>query len=91
MKGKRRLAAGLLCAVLLVSLAAPASAHGRRGHGHHSGYDWSTQEDISCFPYESCAAFGRHLHRGVTYCGYDYEHGPCPFTEEHCYGHHGCY
>ena len=67
---KRTLALILACAAAL-ALMVPALACG--GHGRHHG----RQTQVTVCPVSGCEAAGRHVHNGVTYCGYAHESGVC--------------
>lgn len=78
MKRRNRLAAGLLCAVLAAALVIPAAAHGcHGGRRQRRVYTPPVQVSVTVCPYEDCGEAGRHLHDGVTYCGYGHESGYC--------------
>lgn len=80
MKRMRRLAVGLLCALMTAMLIVPAAAHGCHGgrnRGHHSGYARNVQTTVTVCSYKDCAEAGRHTHNGVIYCGYSHDTGVC--------------
>lgn len=74
MQRKKKLAVGLLCAVLAAALAVPAYACG--GHGHHRARQ-VYQTQISLCSVEDCALSGRHIHDGTVYCGFAHTDGYC--------------
>lgn len=75
MKKPSRLAAGLACALLAALLILPASAHGCHGGRRH--YSRPVQATVTVCAYEGCGLAGRHVHDGVTYCGYAHGTGVC--------------
>ena len=64
----------LLCALALALLTLPVSAHGHHGGGCHGQ---RVQRAVAVCQAEGCAAAGRHVHGGVSYCGYPHESGVC--------------
>ena len=75
---KSRLLAAAMCAVLAAMLIVPVSAHGHHGGwGRHSGYRQQVQTSVTVCPYEDCTEAGRHIHDGLTYCGYGHGSGVC--------------
>lgn len=70
---KKQLAAGFLALMMLGLLSVSALAHG--GHGR-SAYRARTVSCAVC-TLEDCETAGRHLHDGVTYCGYAHADGIC--------------
>lgn len=75
MKKPSRLAAGLVCALMAALLILPASAHGC--HGGRRQYSRPVQTAVTVCAYEDCDLAGRHVHDGVTYCGYAHGTGVC--------------
>ena len=69
----KRVAAFLLAASIVT---VPAFAH---GHGGAKGHRVWTAEPTTytVCPLDSCEVAGRHVHNGVTYCGYDHGNGFC--------------
>lgn len=78
MRNRNRLTAGLVCAVMTAVLIIPASAHGHHGRRVQTVQPApSVQTTITVCPYEDCTIAGRHVHDGVTYCGYNHASGYC--------------
>lgn len=73
---RRRTLVLLLACVTALALMVPAMAH---GHGRHGGgcRGWSAQTQITVCTVEGCETAGRHVHNGVTYCGYNHANGVC--------------
>lgn len=72
---KRTLAMILACAAAL-ALMVPALACG--GHGRrHGGNQAQVQTQVTVCPVSGCEIQGRHVHNGVTYCGYAHGSGVC--------------
>ena len=69
---KRTLSLVLAC-IAVLALTVPALACG--GHGHHGGKRVQTQ--VTVCTVKGCETAGRHIHNGVTYCGYAHEDGVC--------------
>lgn len=67
---KKRTLALILACITALALMVPALAH-----GHHGGRRRTAQVTVCTF--RDCDAAGRHVHNGVTYCGYDHEGGVC--------------
>ena len=63
----------LFCILALALLTLPVSAHGHGGHGGHA----RAQQSVVVCPVEDCEIAGRHVHNGVTYCGYEHAAGFC--------------
>ncbi len=75
----KKLLVSALCALCAVSLMIPvAFAHG--GHGR-AARNWQagTSRYAAC-PVEDCTLTGRHVHDGVTYCGFHHANGWCDGT-----------
>lgn len=70
---KRVLALVLACAAAL-ALMVPALAHGHHGGGRRR------QTQVTVCSLKGCETLGRHVHNGVTYCGYDHAYGFCDGT-----------
>lgn len=83
---KKCFAAWLLALIMLGTTALSASAHG--GH-RRMAVETGTVSCLLC-SVEGCTVGGRHIHDGVTYCGYSHEDGICDgrcralCTEESC-------
>lgn len=75
----KKLLVSALCAACAVSLMIPvAFAHG--GHGRAArGWQSGTSRYAVC-PVEDCTLTGRHVHNGVTYCGFHHANGWCNGT-----------
>lgn len=69
---KKRTLALVLACVTMLALMVPALAH---GHGCHGGRRRQTQ--VTVCTVRNCETPGRHVHNGVTYCGYAHESGVC--------------
>lgn len=70
-KPRRRRTLVLLFACLTaLALMVPALAHGH--HGSRRG-----QTQVTVCAVAGCETAGRHVHSGVTYCGYAHESGVC--------------
>ena len=71
----------LLCVLTLALLTLPVSAHGHHGgcHGQPSVRPSlpSRPAAVTVCQVEGCAIAGRHIHNGVTYCGYPHQNGFC--------------
>ena len=69
-----------LCVLALSLLTLPVSAHGRHGggcHGQPARPSQPVNPTVTVCKVEGCAIAGRHVHNGVTYCGYPHESGVC--------------
>lgn len=88
MRTRKTMTAVAACMLASVIFAFPASAH---GHGHHRR---TTDNYVHVCTIEGCTETGRHLHDGVSYCGYShssgYCDGSCARTEGSGYGGHHC-
>lgn len=82
MKRTRCLTSALLCLLLVLALAVPASAHGCHGGRtrRYSARQQAVQTSVTVCPVADCATAGRHSHDGVVYCGYCHESGVCDNT-----------
>lgn len=69
---KRALVLALAC-ITALALMVPAMAH---GCGHH-GRRVQKQTQVTVCTVKDCGIAGRHVHNGVTYCGYAHEDGVC--------------
>ena len=71
----------LFCVLALALLTLPASAHGHNGGGCHSGRPVRPSQPanptVTVCKTAGCTTAGRHVHNGVTYCGYPHESGVC--------------
>lgn len=67
---KRTLILALACLTAL-ALMVPAMAHGHHGGGRRR------QTQVTVCTVKDCDLPGRHVHNGVTYCGYAHEDGFC--------------
>ena len=71
----------ILCVLALALLTLPVSAHGHHGGGHHgraaSVAAPAAATSVTVCPVDGCTLAGRHVHNGVTYCGYVHENGVC--------------
>ena len=72
----KRVAAFLLAASIVT---VPAFAHGHGGAKGHRVWMAEPTTYTVC-PLDSCEVAGRHVHNGVTYCGYDHAYGFCDGT-----------
>ena len=83
---KKCFAAWFLAFIMLGTTALSASAHG----GHRRMADEAVVVSCPLCSVEGCTAGGRHIHGGITYCGYSHEAGVCDgkcralCTEEGC-------
>lgn len=85
MSAKRRIAAGLLAALMIAALILPASAHGHHGGGNHNGTRTAAQTaTVALCTVEDCDTLGQHTHDGVTYCGYEHTSGSCDGSHQLC-------
>lgn len=83
---KKHFAAGLIALAMLSALPVSVSAH-CGGHRYAAA-----PVSVSCpvCTVEGCTAEGRHIHDGVTYCGYAHADGICDgicralCTDENC-------
>lgn len=85
---KKTMTVAAVCAMTSVIFAFPVSAH-----GHHHRTSEVHSDYIHVCTIEGCTETGRHLHDGVSYCGYShssgYCDGSCIRTENYgCGGHH---
>lgn len=76
---KKRFAAGFMAFMMLSLLPVSASAH---CGGHRRAADIPVNTNCSVCSVEDCTIAGRHIHDGVTYCGYAHADGICDGT---CY------
>ena len=70
----------LLCALAAALLTLPVSAHGHHGGCHSRPVRPSrpaVSATVTVCQVEGCTKTGRHVHNGVTYCGYPHESGVC--------------
>lgn len=71
----------LLCVLALAVLTLPVSAHGHHGGGCHGRPSQPSKPvTVTVCTVEGCTQTGRHVHNGVTYCGYDHAYGFCDGT-----------
>jgi len=71
----RKLISAAVCAALAVLLVIPVAAH-----CHYRARQQAVPRYAVC-TVEGCREAGRHVHNGVTCCGYDHEGGWCVGTE----------
>ncbi len=75
---RRRTLVLFLACVTALALMVPAMAHGHGGcHGGGRGWNTRVQTQVTVCTVEGCEIAGRHVHNGVTYCGYDHTNGVC--------------
>lgn len=75
---RRRTLVLLLACVTALALMVPAMAHGHGGcHGGGRRWNAQVQTQITVCTVEGCEIAGRHVHNGVTCCGYDHANGVC--------------
>ena len=75
MHRRRLFSLGTACVLALLLLAAPLTAQAHHGGGRHGRTTVSA--DCAVCSEEGCTLAGRHMHGGVTYCGYAHESGRC--------------
>lgn len=71
---KKRFAAGAIVLAMLFMMPVSASAH-CSGYGPLTPIPVVTSCEVCTI--EDCTAAGRHIHDGVTYCGYAHADGIC--------------
>lgn len=76
---KKRFAAGFMALMMLSLLPVSASAH---CGGHRRAAAAPVNVNCEVCSVEDCTIAGRHIHDGVTYCGYAHTDGICDGT---CY------
>ncbi|NBI67775.1 hypothetical protein D1646_13375 [Pseudoflavonifractor sp. 60] len=67
----------IYCAMAFALAAALLVSTGFACGRHHGGNRQRVSPAVYLCPVEDCEEYGRHIHDGVTYCGYDHSGGVC--------------